>query len=552
MDVSTSLPDAGAWPEQLGGPAPAAVAKRGVVGTFLWIYSHVSPRLKVGVVTGLIGVGGLLVLLGDPTVVRHATAAVAVAVFQVAAIAGVGGWLAVLTHRRWQDAPRWWQRYAADFVLIAVSCATLFVAHNPNAPAAQAAPGLLSAVAVWLSMLAWRAMNTSRSFWVRATSDIALSLMLGVTLVASLGCLAYLLHMPAAEVMAVREAARHDEELINPRWWLWAIVFALLAGTSLAFARWPGIPSGVTRWFALIVPAVKVSRRLLSGAHIAVLVTGVIGSTAPYAVAPGLKARLEERYTETLADGLREQAELSAYTDIAKVFATPIDSQRIAPLARMITLIERTSTPRAHDEKPARDLARRLGQLRASTLSLGSSPRVAPEATAAAQRAGFHSSFRNFKDLKQRINKLDQAQADADTTAVAVHQAADLAKTAIAAAVHLPKFGDVDVVEVIGEYLSGLIEQSPLKDVLAGWMGRLAGAQPAVDIVVPDPARLQQLKSKDPAAIEALQKELGSLASAGDLANMAGHPERQSDPRPAGTDSERRPVPPRPGIKIPP
>ena len=132
---------------------------------------------------------------------------------------------------------------------------------------------------------------------------------------------------------------------------------------------------------------------------------------------------------------------------------------------------------------------------------------------------------------------------------------------------HLPKFGGVDVVEVIGEYLSSLIEQSPLKDVLAGWMGWLAGAQPAVDIVVPDPARLQhaaaaqlnaqpktnlaQREAKDPAAIEALQKEPDSLASAVDLANVTGHLEGQSGPCRACIDIEQRPEPVRPGFKIP-
>ena len=62
------------------------------------------------------------------------------------------------------------------------------------------------------------------------------------------------------------------------------------------------------------------------------------------------------------------------------------------------------------------------------------------------------------------------------------------------------------MVQVVREYLSGLVEESPLKDVFAAWTGRLAGAVRPPDaetLVVPEPeklateALLAQLKAEE-------------------------------------------------------
>ncbi len=70
----------------------------------------------------------------------------------------------------------------------------------------------------------------------------------------------------------------------------------------------------------------------------------------------------------------------------------------------------------------------------------------------------------------------------------------ELQGDALAAALHIPRIGELEVVQVIAEYLGGLVENSPLKDVLADWAGRFTGAHappPAEETVVPDPARLK-------------------------------------------------------------
>jgi hypothetical protein len=101
---------------------------------------------------------------------------------------------------------------------------------------AQAAVGLLYLVAVWLGTRMWRAMNRCSLIAVRALSDIAVSLMLGLTLVA-LVWLTDALHTPPTEVATVREALRLADEYADlPQWW-WIGLYVLMAGASVLFAR---------------------------------------------------------------------------------------------------------------------------------------------------------------------------------------------------------------------------------------------------------------------------------------------------------------------------
>jgi len=93
---------------------------------------------------------------------------------------------------------------------------------------------------------------------------------------------------------------------------------------------------------------------------------------------------------------------------------------------------------------------------------------------------------------------------------------------------------DTEIAQVIKEYLSSLVENSPLKDVFAAWAGRIAGRDEppgAAEAVVPDPARLKdaalaatgrevaRTPVTDPAAVSRLAAETG-VAAAVDLANQ--------------------------------
>jgi hypothetical protein len=70
-------------------------------------------------------------------------------------------------------------------------------------------------------------------------------------------------------------------------------------------------------------------------------------------------------------------------------------------------------------------------------------------------------------------------------------QAGELAAAAVAAAIQVPGLGDHELVQILTEYLSGLVESGPIKDTFASWARRLAARAappPAGRPVVPPPA----------------------------------------------------------------
>jgi len=503
----------------------------------LWLTGRMSPAAPVAIPAAAVAAAGLLTVLIGPAEVRHGIAVLAVAVMPAVTVAVTGGWASVLLHRRWRGSRQWLGRHAADLLLGVTAGVTVLLLIDRDLPGAQAAAGLLFPVAVWLSVVGWRAMNASDRLAVRAAADIAVALLLGSTLVLLLVWLASLLHMPPAEVRVLRGALGRAGAAADLPWWLWTALFALLAGTSLAFAVWPGRLKRVTGWFTRlrVVPSVTATSRVTSGVHIGLLVVVLVGLAAPAAVEPALRARLADRYTETLTDNLRAHGELAAYRQTQRAFRT-IGLPLLAPLADLVLQIDRTSRPPdgQHGATGVElDLARRMGQLQAVALRLNP-PDIAAAEAAATRQAGLEEPAANPDAENERLARLDSARKEDEATERLVDQAAELAAAAVARALPLPGLGDTEIAQVIKEYLSSLVENSPLKDVFAAWAGRIAGRDEppgAAEAVVPDPARLKdaalaatgrevaRTPVTDPAAVSRLAAETG-VAAAVDLANQ--------------------------------
>jgi hypothetical protein len=552
------------WLSFLGLAALTFLALRIVVGALrrsLALTARMSAQTRVEVSVCLVALAGALVLLVGPDAVQHAIAKLVAFVFPCAIVIGVGAWLAVLIDRHWHDARRGWQRNAAYVLLAPVAAAAILALGAHDTLAAQATVGLLVPVAVWAAVRMWRAMSTSSLVVVRALDDIAVSAVLGLPLMAllvwlpdRLDCrdieqLADALHIPPAGVATVRETVRMAGKYaeLPQRWWIG--LYVLLAGVSVLFAMRPGMLPAVMGWFTRqrVAPSVNANHRVATGVRIGLLVTALIAAAAPTAVAPSLKARLASRYSETLAENLREHGELVAYTEFQNAFDGRPAAARMAPLYDMLTHIERASRPapdQPADAGAALSLARRMGELQAQTLSLSAPPAITQAAVVATQQAGFDTPLRDAGNLSERINKLDHEQADEDATIQQVHQAGDLAAKAVTVAAQIPQFGNVEVVQVVKAYLSGLVE-SPLKDVFAGWVGHVAGAQPppsADEIIVPDGSRLKKAAAAalnaqlvgiviaDPAALGKLQIGSDDVAAAVDLTNATRHLQGQSGP----------------------
>lgn len=143
------------------------------------------------------------------------------------------------------------------------------------------------------------------------------------------------------------------------------------------------------------------------------------------------------------------------------------------------------------------DIARRVGELQAATLlATGTNPAAAAERSAAgaARLAGLTAAIQDAPDLRTRVTKLDEQDKKESAAHKRAEQAGDLAADTAASLLSVPDIGRDEVVQIVREYLSGLIEESPLKDVFAAWTTRLTGAlrpPEAGTLVVPQPLELE-------------------------------------------------------------
>lgn len=439
----------------------ASWARRGLRWS-LWRIPEVSGRALVAAAAVASLAADLPAWLAGPGQVRHGLGVAGVALLPGTLVAVTGGWVCVLAYDRWHEARSLLFRHVWDTLAAAVTCVALLMLTGRWPVSLHAVAGVLLPAAVWLSIRAWRAMNDSDRIAVRACADLTVSVLVGGSLAVALVWLADLLDMPRPEVTALREVAEHAAVLIDIPWWSWLTGYALLAGASLAFALKPhwltraGLGPGrlaaagrrLGRW--RVVPATEVIRRVTSGVHIGLLMLLLIGLAGQVVVTPVLRARLADRYTLTLADQERARAELAAYTEIRHEFTgAPPSQSALAPLADLVTQIHHVG-----DVATELDLARRLGELEATTVATP----PGPARTAEPAPTG---------DGDEQLAELNTAAEHDDDVKEQVEQAAELASSAIAQALGVFRIGEATIVQIIREFIGGLIEASPLKDKLA-------------------------------------------------------------------------------------
>jgi len=399
------------------------------------------------------GTAWLLYAQGGPALVRAAGA-----MLPAAFAAGCGAWACLLLFPRVGAASSRWLRRLPDILLAATVAATIMLAVKHNLVTVQPFAGLLFPPAVWAAFSVWRAMNGSDRLAVKAGADILLSFLLGAQAVLLLVWLANVLDLPGAEIVAVRDAADHAGSLASLPWWVWTGIYVLLAG---------------------------------------LLVAVLVGLAAPAALASTFQRQMKSAYIVALQRKLEAEGELAIYTQIRSQF-TAAPAQPV--LTGLVLKIHDISSPPAGDgdadaTPTETDLARRVGELQALALGAASSPALIAGEQAAAGEAAFDGPVRDAPDVGGRLTTIENEQTQANAAAKRAEQAGDLAASAVASTISIPDIGGSEVVQIVREYLSGLIEGSPLKDTFAAWAGRLAGAKAPPDagqVVVPDPKRLEQ------------------------------------------------------------
>jgi hypothetical protein len=400
-----------------------------------------------------------------------------------------GVWAVLLVRRRVLRSRRRWLRPVPDLMFMVAFGVFLLFLFERDTLLTRPAAGLLIPVGGWASIRTWKAMNRSRHVAVVAAADIVLSLLLGNALVLSLVWVANLVGLPRAEVAAIRTILHQVGSLVDLPWWVWTVLYLLLATAGVLAALRPAKDD--TR---RVLPFVNAGRRVLSGLHIGLMLTVLIAVAAPTSLEATLRHQVKVKYTLAVQRVLADQGRQRAYERIRQQFAVgPVQSVRVQPLTDMLDRIHGISKP-AHPDGDATDtehsLARRLGQVQAATFDHGSPPPADP-AVPDADR--FDGRIRDATDLTGRLDRLDSRQQQDDEITVQMERAAEAAAIAVASVVQLPDLGSNEILQIVKEYLSGLVESSPLKEIFTAWANRAVrddDVPPADRLVVPDPRRL--------------------------------------------------------------
>ena len=404
-----------------------------------------------------------------------------------------------------------------EVIGIATVTAAILLLTERNLVTTEPAAGFLFPVAVWGSARAWLAMKNSDRSLVRAGADITLSLLLGAELVLFLVWLANLLGMPRTEVAALRVILRNTADLVDLPWWTWTALYVLLAAASLAFTLRPQRRERAALAQRLrVMPAVNLARRVLNGVHIGLLIIVLVSLTAPAALISTFQRQLPTSYTVALQRQLEAEGELAAYTQVRREFG-----DRTAPpaLVQVFVKIHDDSHPAPGDDDATSgedDLAQRVGVLQAQTLNPENTRALLAAAEAAAKQAGLDGPLRSESDLAERLGAVDAQDQNEDETSSTATQAGDLAASALASTISIAGVSGHETFQIAREYLSGLVEESSLKDMFAAWAERLPGIQPppeARTMVTPDPAELKH------AAYDELASEFAAVGNTRELSN---------------------------------
>jgi hypothetical protein len=507
---------------------------RRAVARVRWTVVNVPPfarRTRLAVAAVAVAVGALLIVIAGPALAEFAAA-----VLPAVLVAVCGGWVLLVTRRQESGprAARWYRRLRDAVAAVTTGTALLALARR-DVLAVEPSAGLLFPVAAWAGFRAWRAMSNSGRLAVRAAADITLSLLLGADLVLFVVWLANLLGLTRPEVAAIRGALERAGDLADLPWWLWTGLYAALAVAAVALAAWParlrraiGLSA---RWH--VVPAVNAARRVLTGVHIGLLVIVLVAVAAPAAVFPVLRAQIAARYAVAYQRQLEAAGEQAAYAEISARFTAAQPNRAV--LADIVEKVHDIDHPRPGDDQATAteaDVARRIGDLQAATLPADTKSAAAAE-RGATVAAGLTVPIQGAPDLRARAASLDERDKKEDAAQKRAEQAGDLAAATVAGLLSVPDIGSNEVVQIVREYLSGLIEESPLKDVFAAWTEHLAGALRPPDagaLVVPQPVQLEtealltQLKADEQDDFATTLPSTGhesAVDAAVDLANQA-------------------------------
>ncbi|MHB9756001.1 hypothetical protein ACYBSK_16630 [Streptomyces sp. BYX5S] len=304
-----------------------------------------------------------------------------------------------------------------------------------------------------------------------------LSLELGLVLAVFLVWLANVLSFTPRQVAAVRKAVEAVEELTEVHWLYWLGAYTLLALGSYAVLRWP---ERVARLRQRLRPArfgearlplgaaVNFGRRALSGISLGVMVA-LLFAIALVPVSEGAWQRpVAERYAFEAERREDAAGAADAYREIHRqVTAHPRSAAR---LRTVVLAVNRAAPSRPGEpvDPAALRIARQVGRYQAAT--------VAPDDPGSSDTPGAPSP--GGEGLDDELAQLDESQQRTAEREERTDRFAELASLAVTRTFDIPDLGENGVVQILKEYLGGLVEDGPVKRLFQRWGERIGQPPP--------------------------------------------------------------------------
>ncbi|AZM56670.1 hypothetical protein DMA15_32215 [Streptomyces sp. WAC 01529] len=411
-----------------------------------------------------------------------------------------GGWTLLLAVKRCGVSERLIVRHLPD--LPGVCLAYLAVEQLVSGDVLTLAPaaGFFFPLALWLSCRGWRKLKDSTRPTVQAAADIVLSVQLGLVLSVFMVWLANVLSFTPPQVDVVRGAVERIQGLTEVHWLYWLAVYTVLALGSYAVLRWPDrvarargrlrparfsesrLPLGMTANFA---------RRSLSGINVGIMVA-LLFLVALVPVSEGAwKRPVAERYALEVQRRQYAEGATAAYKEIhQQVTAHPRSAAR---LRDVILAVHRAApSPPGEPVNPAAlDIARQVGRYQAATLGVddpapppGQDPAPQPDEDPAPPPDPAPAP--DADDLDGRLDQLDETQRRTAEREQQADRFAELSSLAITRTFDALDLGDNQAVQLVKEYLGGLVEDGPVKKIFHRWGEGIGRPSPDGDRPPPD------------------------------------------------------------------
>jgi hypothetical protein len=379
-----------------------------------------------------------------------------------------GNWFALVMHRwRWRR-DGWVQalRWLADAVVVAAVGAALLGFVWGNLITTASATALVFPVGIAMVVWVWRVMTSSDLLAVRAGADVVGAVLLGALVVLFAVWLGNVTAMTGPAFASMRGTLALIGAVANPPWWVWTAAFALLAAANIAvfrLSRRPGPHGGrhrarVAAVAGGAVPVGTAVRRVADTVHISLLLVVLIGVATPSAVGTIARDALTARYIVAYQRDIAAQAETVAYQQISLEITAAGPAERAVIRTEMNDMYQYVSQISSDDTGAQAAYAYRTGVDRATDL-------LAAQRKLPAQSESPDTARLDSDSLAGCVNDTRTEESTADGHAVQSRQAGRAAASVISNVISIyPGNAPTAIVQA---YLSGLVEEGPLKDLFA-------------------------------------------------------------------------------------